>query len=455
MASTKRVAKKKKAKKTAVRTRKKKAAKATKKASKKSPVPVASAPAEIKVAQSTSTAYTQVRELPMKERRKRLRALQNKANEANPGILVTADQMSSPWMLRRPTGIIELDIAIGGGFPAGGASVVAGPENSGKSWLMWRLFAMQQAIYGDDFIGAVANVEHPIPYDQAIGAGCKIAVPDEILGQWDEWFVQRGMPGLTGEQVAQFKQQVGTFIGINGVTGEDMLEQILSLTEQEVCSMIGVDSVSVLTPAADADKDLSDENKRAAHATMMKKFWMHFSAMVRAGTNHTSLIFTSQVVSNQERANMPTYIQKSVPEWELKGGWAGKHGYLITLLLYSGEKIKRSKDSKDILGKYIKYQTKKGKAGAHDNVYGEFPYYYHLKGVDSHGELIASAIQRGILVNISGTLQVLNGTTREPIAGMFAPDDKTLRQMLEADFDFELALRREVLASADIQCLYR
>lgn len=449
MASTKRVAKKKK-------TRKKKAPKkAAKKASKKSPVAVPSAAAEMKVATTTATPTTQGRELPMKERKRRLRTLQNKVNAEHPGLLITADQMSSPWMLRRPTGIIELDIAIGGGFPAGGASVVAGPENSGKSWMMWRLLAMQQAIYGDDFIGAVANVEHPIPYDQAIGAGCKIAVPDDVLGQWDEWLAQRGMPPLTDEQIGVLKQQVGTLIGINGVTGEDMLEQVLSLTEQRVCSMIGVDSVSVLTPTADVDKNLDDENKRAAHATMMKKFWMQFSALVRPGTNHTSLIFTSQVVANQERANAGPRA-KYMPEWELKGGWAGRHGYLITLLISSGEKIYRgAKENKEIIGKHVKFQTKKGKAGAHDNVYGDFPYYYHLKGVDAHGELIASAIRRGVLVNISGKLQVLNGETREPMPGLFAPDDNVLRQMLEADFDFELALRREVLASADIQCLYR
>lgn len=112
------------------------------KPSKKSPVAVAKAPVETAISAGTETQYTRERELTKAEKNKRLRALKHQLGD----LLISADQASTPYMVRRPTGITELDIHLGGGFPAGGPSVLGGPYNSGKSWLMWRMIAMQQQI---------------------------------------------------------------------------------------------------------------------------------------------------------------------------------------------------------------------------------------------------------------------------------------------------------------------
>lgn len=424
-----------------------------KKVSKKaSAVPVASAPVETKVAEYTANPFTKQRELSPKEKRETLQALRTERE----GLLYPSDEAENQYMIRRPTGIIELDIALGGGFPAGGASMLSGPFNSGKSWLMFRTIAMQQQIYGNDFLGAVHIGEMAFPYDQALQAGCRLRVPDVILNQWEEWRYYRGMPKFSQEEVAYFKSQIGHLEIISGSTGEEVLTSVLACTEKNIFSVIGVDSISGLQPAADAAKDMDDNEKRSAHATMMKRFWLKFVPMMNRGRNATSLLFVQQVVANQERANMHPSIQKYIQEWTVKGGESTKHFKLIDLVMWSGEKISRgANEERDVIGKWVKYRTLKGKAGTHDNISGEFPYYYHLGGVDIHGELIASALRRGVLIMTPQGLQVFGAETRQPIAGMLARNDQEMRGMLAQSFDFELALRREVLTAAGKPCLYR
>lgn len=399
---------------------------------------------------SNSAGVTLPRELPAKDREMKLGALKNELGD----LLVSADQASTPYMVRRPTGIMELDIALGGGFPAGGPCVVGGPFNSGKTWLMWRTLAMQQAIYGSNFVGAIANTETPLDYWQARKAGAVISMPDEVLNQQAEYRRQRGTPDFTSEEIYNLKYQIGHIELIHGRTGEEILTGILKFNESRVCSFIAIDSINGLQPEVDSGKDLDEADKMAAQAMMMKRFWMHYVPQVRGGRNYTTLYLTQQAVSNTDKANAPSYVKKYLRDWELKGGESTKHHSLVTLYLWSGEKIKLP-NYQDAVGKYVNYLTKKGKAGTHDNLTGEFPFYYHIGGVDIHGELIASAVRRNVLVYHNNRIQLVNGTNREPIEGWWVPNEQALRDVLMHDFDFELAIRREVLASAGVECLYR
>jgi len=423
--------------------------KAAKKVSKKeSAQPVASAPAETIVAEEPVNPFTKQRELSPTEKASRLRALRTHLKER----LYPASEGENQYMLRRPTGVIELDIALGGGFPAGGASMISGPFNSGKSWLLFRTIAMQQQIYGKDFYGALHVGEQAFPYDQAISAGVRIEVPDALLNQAAEARYISGLPQFTQEELAYFKTSIGRLETISGVSGEETLGGVLDCVQQDIFSVIGVDSIASLRPEADLDKDLSDDERRGSHATMMKRFWMRYSPLVNRGKNATTVLFIQQVVANQERANMNPAIQKYIQEWTVKGGESSKHYKLIDLVMWSGEKIK---GGSDIAGKWIKYKTLKGKAGTHDNITGEFPYYYHLGGVDLHGELIASALRRGVLVHVPQGIQLFSATTRQPIEGASAQDEAGLREALAKSFDLELVFRREILSSAGKQCLYR
>lgn len=429
----------------------KKAAKKTTKAAPKTPPKVAQV-----VAPPDTTALTVVPRTDLATRDEAIYALMQSLNTVDRKVIARADEVTNPYMLRRPTNIMDLDIDLGGGFPAGGCSMISGPDNSGKTWLLLKAMAEQQRIYGDACRLGYGMSEGAFPFDQAINAGVKIAVPDDIIAQWNMWRAIRGMPPYTEEEVAFFKQQVGQFHIFRGATGEELLSVILKAVYINAYSLIGCDSLNGLLPNADAEKDLDKTNKKAAHAYMIDNFFRHYIPMTTGlnGVNPTTVIFTQQVRANQERAFAPSHMQAYIKPWAVSGAYAAKHYKLIDLVISDRPLKKGDKENRHVVGKIVSWYLDKGKAGTHDNKSGEFAYYYGLPGTDDIGELMASAIKRGVLQQHGKRWAVMRPDTRELREDFSAPSQAAMRKMLEADPEFERALRLEVLTSAGIRCLY-
>jgi RecA/RadA recombinase len=433
----------------------KRSKKAPGKAAPKSNVPAPPAPPKRDAPEAAPAIIRHDDSLVMKD--ERLRAFANSFNTADYNYVVTARDAPNVQFLRRPTGIIELDIDLGGGFPAGGSCFISGPDNSGKTWLVLRTMAMQQRIYGHACRLGYALAEGQFPYDQAIDAGMKVYVPNHIIEQWQEWYRLRGMPLLTLDQVRDLQDEsVENQLWIAmGATGEDILEVVLGWVRTKAMSVVAIDSLNGLQSGVDAEKTLDENEKVAAQATMIGKFFKKYVPITTGfnGPNETTVLFTQQVRSNQDRASAPSYMQKFIPQYiSSGGGWSGRHYKLIGLLLDDGKKLKDGE--KNVTGKTIRWFTEKGKSGTHDNKSGEVAFYYNLGGVDEMGELIASGIKRGVIQQRGRQVIVVRPDSKEVLDGFTAPNQKALRTMLGADLDFELALRREILTQAGVRCLY-
>ena len=89
--------------------------------------------------------------------------------------------------------------------------------------------------------------------------------------------------------------------------------------------------MSAVLPEADASKDLDENAKRAASASMLTRFFQHYLNGTTGyfGMNPTTVIFTSQVRSNSKKAEAPAHIAKYLPDYAPQGAWAAKHGKLI------------------------------------------------------------------------------------------------------------------------------
>lgn len=423
-------------------TRKKTTKKKTtrKKAAKKAPVVEATVP--------DTQALAQRPDETLASRDEAIRALAHSLNSEGHRVIVTADEAPNPYILRRPTGIMELDIDLGGGFPAGGLSIISGPDNSGKTWLMLKVMAYQQKLYGDACRLVFGITEGAFPFDQAIRAGLKIAVPDEILGQWQEWRRRRGIPPMTNEELLYFKQKVGEFYIIRDHTGEGVLKALLDCARSKAFQVVACDSLNGLQPTVDSNKELNEAEKMAAHATMVGRFLKKYVPSTTGidGMNQTTVLFTQQV-----RANMDKYGKK----WATAGAWASRHYKLIDLHVWSGKVLRKGQGKeREAYGKEFVWLLDKGKAGTHDNKTGEATFYYNIVGTDDIGELITSGIKRGVIARDGRYTVVVRPDTGEVLDDFTAPSQKALRKMLEADVDFEMALRREVLTAAGIQCLY-
>jgi RecA/RadA recombinase len=397
--------------------------------------------------------------LTIAQRDQSIRALVSSLNDGDDRFVVLADQAPNTYALRRPTGLPELDITLGGGWPAGGFSFIAGPENAGKSWLLLKTMAMQQKIYGSECRLAFAISERQFPYDVAMRVGLKIPVPDYMIEQWQEMLRLRGLPPYTSEQLAYFKQSVGDVYIFRGATGEQVLQSVLEAVRTNAFSVIGLDSEQGLQPIVDSDKVMDENETRAAHANMMGKFYKKYIPMTtgfgRVVPNQTTLLLTKQVRSNQDRANASPAVQKYIPTWAPAGSWTGKHYALINLVVSDGKKLSKGEgEDREAYGKVFKWKTDKGSAGIHDNQVGEANYYYAFGGTDDIGDLITTGQRLGV-VRVDKKVMVAQAGTNAILEAFTCNTQKAFRELISSSVDHEMALRREVLAAAGFQCLFR
>lgn len=373
-------------------------------------------------------------------------------------VVAMADEAPNVYELRRPTGIMQLDIDIGGGFPAGGLAIVSGPDNAGKTWMILRTMAMHQRLYGQKSCMAFAIAEGAFDYKRALASGLVIRVPDEMIQEWNQERLNLNMPPYTLEDIQWFKRQVGEFTILRGHTGEELMHVVLEAVKANIFSIVGVDSFSVLLPEADEDKDVGDTPKRAGNANLMTDFIKKYTPYTTGlhEPNRTTLIGIMQVRANAAKADAG-HLAKYLKDWAITGAYATRHGKLVDITVWDGSPLKKTvQGQQTIYGKPLYWKIEKGKAGCHDNVQGETEFRYDIPhGHDDIWSIIVNGMRRGIFVEERGKVEVYHPITKlKTDLGGYASFPALGRVMAE-DFDFELQMRLYVLAAAGVQCLYR
>ena len=185
------------------------------------------------------------------EKKRDLVSLKNKINkDAKYELLHFANELPTPYLLRRPTGIMPLDLEIGGGWPAGGVVYISGPDNAGKSFILYKTYAMLQRIYGANSTILHVQAEGAPDYFYMRMCGFKVAIPKENIAQLQDIRKQRGLEPLSKEVVADLQDQIGDVIISTGKTMEDNIQVVLDFGLKNICQIIGIDSVSALVPSA-------------------------------------------------------------------------------------------------------------------------------------------------------------------------------------------------------------
>lgn len=391
----------------------------------------------------------------------KMRALMGQINkDKDHKVMAFAEEVPNAYELRRPSGIMQLDMDTGGGLPAGTLCYISGPDGAGKTFLALRYLVMHQKLYGDRASIAFACAEGGFDFRRAINMGLKVNVPNEIIQQWNQERQQRGFPPYTKEEWASFKQQIGEFVLLMGMTGEELLQAILEAVRSKLFGIIALDSVSALQSQADSDKDMDEAAKRAAQAGMLTYFMQKYAPLAVGieGVNYTTLLFTSQVRANQRKAEAASFMQKFIKDWSEVGAWAARHTKAIDVCVWGGEKIKAKDEKKVAIGKVAKYELLKGKHGTHEGITGDFNFYHEdtlPAGIDESETVLIEGMRRGVIVEREGTVTVINPENGQPTWVQGAPNIATLKYWMDTNFELQLAVRREVLASKGIMCLYR
>lgn len=306
------------------------------------------------------------------------------------GSVVRAQHFHNPFDLRRPSGVPSIDIATGGGLPAGGLSQIGGQDSTGKNYMLYRYIANVQKIYKKQAAIAIACFEPTTDKRFARACGVQLAHDNYEIELIQKERKKHGDEPLSASEIKALKKQLGEFVILRGFS-ELTLQNVLYLLETNQFQIIGIDSWDALLPPDDRAKELKDRKKMvdgpALESRFMRKFWSILNKKSHDGReNETTVIGIRQV-----RANMSMYG----PNLISVGSNAIKHGKLVDLTLRPGAKITDKEGN--VIGKRLSWKIAKGKAGCHEGPKGEVDYYHDPPRVDVLADLIETAQRFGVI----------------------------------------------------------
>lgn len=384
----------------------------------------------------------------------------NKA--AGKKVIDLAGNVKNVYHLRRPSGIMQLDIDTGGGLPSSSMNFLTGPEGGGKTRLLLSYMAQQQRYYGNKCVLAFGAIEHPVDHFHWRQAGVKIAVPMERIEKEQETRKLKGQTLLTKEEIKELQTEVGTVLVFNHGTMEATLDLSLDILATRECQLLCIDSISALMPKDTEEKNLEDNLKMAAHASVLTTFFKKYHSISADLENPipTTCIFTQQVRANKKKAEAPSYMQKYLPDYAASEAWSSKHGKVFDLLITSGEKVKDKKSgegSGNVVSKALRWETAKGKAGSHEGIKGEVNFDFSIPGgIDFTGALILTGMTHGIVKEKDGKLTFLKkdgeALIHESLKSISRAD---VAKLFAKEAQIEYLVRLEILGVAEIDCRYK
>lgn len=278
-----------------------------------------------------------------------IESLQSKFGE---GAIMRLEDRKTMKVETIPTGSFSLDIALGaGGIPKGRIIEIFGPEMSGKTTLALSVIAQSQKRGGKC---AFIDAEHALDPDYAKKIGVKTS--ELLISQPD--------------------------------SGEEALQILENLVRSGIIEVVVVDSVAALTPRAEIEGEIGDQ-QIGLQARLM-------SQALRKLTSITSKSNTVIIFINQLRSQIGTVMWGN-PE-TTPGGRALKFYASVRLDI---RRIAQIKKGEDVVGNRVKIKVVKNKVAAPFKI-SEFDIMYG-QGISYANDVVGVALKYGVITKTGNT----------------------------------------------------
>lgn len=278
-----------------------------------------------------------------------LQAIQEQINaKYGANTLVIASQAAGLKMSYFSTGVVALDFAMGGGVPRGRISNFQGPYSALKTTVLLKTMANFQR-GGKDRLAVLVDVEKS--FDPAYAS----------------------VVGVDNNRLAVVNPDYGE-------QAVDVLTDLLS-TGQE--TLIGVDSIAAMTPAAEIE-DGFDQQHMGLHARLVNKMIRVVTASMKRSLLDQDAPTITLIVLNQirEKVGIVYGSNETTP-----GGRGKDFAYSMSVKLHSSpgraltENVEQNSIKRKLrFGQLVEFTVLKNKCGSTQFEDGEFTYYVRSKG---------------------------------------------------------------------------
>lgn len=376
---------------------------------------------------------------PRRPSPKELAAMTNK--QVGEDLVIPASEIKDMKIVRYPTGLLTLDRALAGGFPASTFNIISGLESAGKDALLNCVIRTHQRLYKEKSHVLYCYTE-PGGYDKhwARKQGVSVCLSEHDIRSLE---AGHGRP-FPAEYRTKLGEQIGTF---NFIESKDMLKvlEAILFNANHGCPLIILNSAEGIG----LDKYIdNDEMEQGSHGLQKAAIWTQFSEKwgLRGGNRWPGTL----LITRQARANLHTY------GWRAKA-WTSKHGsHMVRHFMSMGveltglEKITRgSGSSEEVVGKKVKWDLIKGKHGAHEGVKGECK-LYHATGVDAVDDLLEGLLDAGLARLNFDKSKIIIDHDGEKLEGSRAD----LASKIRMDTDLFMSLYKEGIKALRIPILY-
>lgn len=305
-----------------------------------------------------------------------LQQLKNAINKKyGEGTITRASEAVSMKLVRIPTGSLTLDCEIGGGYPRGRLTVIAGPESSGKSFLAYKAVAEAQRMY-----------------------------PDQEC--W--WIDQEGC--FENEWASNFGIDLDRLNVVRPATAEQALDITTVLLDREDVPMVVYDSIAASAPSAEVEGSIEDFTM-GLMARQNNKFFRKAQSAFNRGSLTEQNLKPALLMINQLRDTMDKYKPETMP-----GGRGQNFTASIILWIRVGDRFieKKPDGTERYVGHQIKFKTEKNKTfspkrtGVFDIYVEESNNGFKAGQIDRLKEIITYAVRWDIIKKSGAWFTILD-----------------------------------------------
>jgi RecA/RadA recombinase len=299
--------------------------------------------------------------------------------------IVYASELNTPYYLRRPTGVLSVDIALGGGFHAGGSAQIHGAESTGKTHLAYRTAGMVQRHYGNRTAILVVSTEIRPDKTFARKSCFRFPYSSEEIAHFEKKRLERKLPPFTIEEKLDLTKEVGEIVVVTAGTGEKALDVAYEALVSGFFQLVVIESLGALLTSDQEAGDIGDRTYGGSSVMLtnfMNKVYPLFmmDRISESGEGKKKVVTRDMLETtilgiNQARAVMNA-VGRQKKTHAAAGAFAWKHAQLVSIELNKGAP---HRDKTELIGQEVNWNLTKGKAGTHDGKKGSYNFWHMPK----------------------------------------------------------------------------